>query len=109
MLLYAHAVPWTQHYSRIVALLQISCLCVKLLHVVVSSATALHIKKRFYLYHFTELDSCLLAPTWSTGQKFECFVDWLPSMACGVMTMHTHTDAHATQHELWDGVLCLAC
>ena len=53
-----------RNFSSIVALLQISCLCVNLMHarVVVSLEIVLHIGKKFYLYEFTELNFCLLGP-----------------------------------------------
>ena len=51
----------------IVALLQTSCLYVNPMHVVVSLETVLHVGKRFYLYEFTDLNLCLLAPSWSPG------------------------------------------
>ena len=38
-----------------------------LMNVVVSLRIVLHIGKRFYLYEFTELNFCLLAPSWSPG------------------------------------------
>lgn len=52
-----------------VALLQTPCLCVDLMHVVDSLDTVLHIGKIFYLYKVTELNFCLLVPSWSPGNQ----------------------------------------